>query len=162
MAPYGELLNSSAWFQFITQTDFKPTLENLKYTVLSMMKLIGFQNSAAVDGDWIRAYSASFQTKEECLGVIELPIDALTGRFADEDAMEMPSAQLKARVKKMPAMLVNDIHDFAMPQDLTFDAFHDVFGGDKPTRILPNAGHFAQEDAPETLVALIKAFIQAN
>jgi len=27
---------------------------------------------------------------------------------------------------------------------------------------LPNAGHLAQEDARETLVALIEAFIQSN
>jgi len=27
---------------------------------------------------------------------------------------------------------------------------------------LPNAGHFAQEDAPETLVALIETFIQSH
>jgi len=162
MAPYLELLVTSQWFQFITQTDFKPTLENLKYTVLSVMKLIGFQNSAAIDEDWIKAYSAPFQTKEECLGAIEFPIDASTGRFADEHAMEMPSAELKARVKKMPAMLVNGIHDFAQPQGFTFGAFRDVFGDDKPTLTLPNAGHFAQEDAPETLVALIQAFVQTD
>jgi len=162
MAPYLELLVTSQWFQFITQTDFKPTLENLKYTVLSVMKLIGFQNSAAIDEDWIKAYSAPFQTKEECLGAIEFPIDASTGRFADEHAMEMPSAELKERVKKMPAMLVNGIHDFAQPQGFTFGAFRDVFGDDKPTLTLPNAGHFAQEDAPETLVALIQAFVQTD
>jgi len=162
MAPYLELLVTSQWFQFITQTDFKPTLENLKYTVLSIMKLIGFQNSAAIDEDWIKAYSAPFQTKEECLGAIEFPIDASTGRFADEHAMEMPSAELKERVKKMPAMLVNGIHDFAQPQEFTFGAFRDVFGDDKPTLTLPNAGHFAQEDAPETLVALIQAFVQTD
>lgn len=162
MAPYGELLTTSNWFQFITQTDFRPTLENLKYTVLSIMKLIGFENSAAVDKDWIHAYSAQFETKEECIGAIEFPIDAATGRFAAEYAMPMPSAELKARVKAMPAMLVNGIHDYAQPQEFTFGAFRDVFGDDKPMLTLENAGHFCQEDDPETLVALIKTFIQSN
>jgi len=162
MAPYAELLGTSPWFQFITQTDPKPTLENLKYTVLSIMKLIGFQNTAAVDQNWLDAYSAPFQTKEECLGAVEFPIDAISGRFATEHVMEMPSDELKARVRDMPAMLVNGIHDHAQPQDFTFGAFKDVFGEDKPMITLPNAGHFAQEDAPETLVALIEAFIQSH
>jgi len=126
------------------------------------MKLIGFQNTGAVDQDWLDAYSAQFPTKEECLGAIEFPVDASSGRFATEYAMPMPSDELKARVKAMPAMLVNGIHDHAQPQDFTFGAFKDVFGDDKPMITLPNAGHFAQEDAPETLVALIEAFIQSN
>jgi len=158
MAPYAELLMTSPWFTFISQTDPKPTLLNLRYTVLSMMKLIGFENTAAVDQNWIDAYSAPFQTPEECLGALEFPIDAAEGRFM----MEPPSDDLRARVKAMPAMLVNGLQDHAQPQDFTFGAFRDVFGDDKPMLTLPNAGHFIQEDAPETLVALIKAFVQSS
>jgi len=158
MAPYAELLMTSPWFTFITQTDPKPTLLNLKYTVLSMMKLIGFENSAAIDQDWIDAYSAPFQTSEECLGALEFPVDAAEGRFM----MDPPSDELRARVKAMPAMLVNGLKDHAQPQAFTFGAFKDVFGDDKPMLTLPDAGHFIQEDAPETLVALIKAFVQSS
>ncbi len=159
MEPYGELLMTSPWFTFITQTDHKPTILNLKYTVLSIMKLIGFENTAAVDQDWIDAYSAPFQTPEECLGALEFPRDAAEASFILEEPL---SEELKARVKAMPAMLVNGLKDHAQPQEFTFGAFREAFGDDKPMITIPNAGHFIQEDIPETLVALIKTFVQSN
>lgn len=162
MPKYAELLLTSPWFKFIAESDYETTLQNLKYTTLSMMKLIGFENTAAVDQDWLDAYSAPFQTKEECLGAVEFPKDAITGRFTDEYAMAPVSDELRARVKQMPAMLVNGLQDHALHQDFTFGAFRDAFGEDKTAITLPNVGHFCQEDAPETLVALIKAFIQDN
>jgi len=158
MAPYADLLMTSPWFTFISQTDHEPTIRNLKYTVLSMMKLIGFENSAAVDKNWIDAYSAPFQTPEECLGALEFPIDAAEGRFV----RELPSDEfdeLRARVRALPAMLVNGLHDHAMPQDFTFGAFKDVFGDDNPMITIPNAGHFIQEDVPEILVPMLQTFI---
>lgn len=162
MDKYKDLLITSPWFKFIGETDYKTTLENLKYTTLSMMKLIGFQNTAAVTDDWLNAYSAPFQTKEECLGAVEFPTDAITGRFTDEYAMAPVTDELREKVKQVPAMLVNGAEDHALHQDFTFGAFRDAFGDDKVAITLPNVGHFCQEDAPETLVALIKSFIQAN
>ena len=54
----------SEWFRWILKAHAEGTLEevlgNLRVTVLSVMKLLGFENSAAVDQTWIRAYSAHF------------------------------------------------------------------------------------------------------
>ena len=49
--------------------------------VLSVMKIIGFQNSAAVDETWIRAYSAPFPDRESCIGGIEFPLDVHYSRI---------------------------------------------------------------------------------
>ena len=47
-------------------------------TVLSVMKIIGFQNSSAVTDTWIRAYSEQFPTWESAIGAYEFPIDFST------------------------------------------------------------------------------------
>ena len=74
------------WFSFIKKHHDANTLHaalgNIDANILSIMKIIGFDNSAAVDRDWIAAYSAPFPTKEDCVGAIEFPLDALLGRVA--------------------------------------------------------------------------------
>jgi pimeloyl-ACP methyl ester carboxylesterase len=75
------------WFQWIDQHHEAGTLEetlgHLGSNILSVMKIIGFENSAAVDDAWIRAYSAPFPDKAACLGAIEFPLDAYLGRVRD-------------------------------------------------------------------------------
>src|SRR6185436_6428440 len=80
-------LAESRWFRWIggglengrTET----VLRNLGSTVLSVMKIIGFENTAAVDDTWIRAYSAPFETPEECIGALEFPLDAYHSRIRE-------------------------------------------------------------------------------
>ncbi len=148
------------WFQWIGKHHQAGTLEgilgNLGSTILSVMKIIGFQNSAAVDQTWIRAYSAPFPDKESCIGGIEFPLDAHLQRireymiegFAGVDAL-----------KEKPAMLAEGLEDYAIAPEQAMADFKALYPHG-PVVTLPGVGHFCQEDAPQTLVALIQQFIQ--
>ena len=69
----------SNWFKWIAKHHQDGTLNGilgeLGSTILSVMKILGFQNSAAVNETWIRAYSAPFPDRASCIGGIEFPLD---------------------------------------------------------------------------------------
>ena len=151
-------LAGSDWFQWIggglENGRTEAVLRELGSTVLSVMKLIGF--NANVSRTWVRAYSAPFPTRESCIGGYEFPIDAIQGRFApfvEEAAPRLPD------LAAIPAMYTHGLDDHAVPADLAMDAFRSVWP-DAPVVPLAGVGHFCQEDAPDTLVALLRAFIQ--
>lgn len=150
------------WFQFIKKHHDAGTLHevlgHLGTNILSIMKIVGFENSAAVDANWIDAYSAPFQTKEECIGAIEFPLDALLGRIEPYVREGFP---LIENLKSKPAMLTVGMKDNAILPHVQIADFHGVWPG-RPIVKLPNAGHFSQEDAPETIVALIQQFVQSS
>jgi len=154
--------NDSAWFQWIggglENGRTEAVLRNLGSTVLSVMKIIGFENSAAVDDTWIRAYSAPFETREECIGGHEFPLDAYLGRIMD---YTLEGAAGVAALQEKPAMLAEGMKDKAIPPEIAIADFEGVWPG-APVVRMPNAGHFCQEDVPETLVALIEQFVQSN
>ncbi len=153
-------VSASPWFQWIGQRladgSYEAVLGNLGSTVLSVMKIIGFENSAAVDATWLRAYSAPFESKEECKGAIEFPLDVVEGRF-------MPYVQegfggVEA-LKQKPAMLIEGMKDRAIPAEVALADFRGLFP-DGPIVQVDNASHFIQEDAPHICVPLIQQFLQ--
>jgi cis-3-alkyl-4-acyloxetan-2-one decarboxylase len=152
------------WFQWIEKHEKAGTLEGilgeLGSTVLSVMKIIGFQNSAAVDDTWIRAYSAPFPDRASCTGAINFPLDVHYGRFIGYVMEGLQTGNLDA-VKAKPAMLISGDKDYAIAQNHSISDFRGLFPNSPVVR-LDGVGHFCQEDAPETLVALIRQFIQAN
>ncbi len=85
-----------------------------------------------------------------------LPLERAAGRVPDRVP---PSEEVVKKVRAKPAMLANGMKDRAVPPDISIAMFRQAFG-DQPVVELPNAGHFCQEDAPETLVALLQAFVQ--
>ena len=154
------ILDNSRWFDWvgpaIEDGSLPIVLGSLSVTVLSMMKLIGFENLAQVDDTWVAAYSAPFETREECKGAIEFPIDLFTGRAK---LFEVGTAETIAAIKQKPAMLAAGMRDRAGDPRGVIAQFKAQFP-DAPVVELPHAGHFVQEDAPETVVALIQQFIQ--
>lgn len=76
----------SDWFAWIARHHEQGTLEGilgeLGSTILSVMKIVGFENSAAVNDNWIKAYSAPFPDRASCIGGIEFPLDVHLGRIA--------------------------------------------------------------------------------
>lgn len=155
-------LQDSAWFQWIgaglESGRTEAVLRNLGSTVLSVMKLIGFENGAAVDDAWVRAYSAPFPTWDDAIGGLEFPLDAYLGRVRDYTLEGLPGLPA---LKEKPAMLAEGMCDHAVPPALAIADFEGVWPG-RPVVRLPGVGHFCQEDAPETLVALIEQFVQSN
>ena len=152
------------WFQWIEKHEEAGTLRGLLgemgSTVLSIMKIIGFQNSAAVDETWIRAYSAPFPDRESCIGAIEFPLDVHYSRFISYTLAGLETGNFEA-VQAKPAMLASGDMDFAIAPEFSQADFKLLFPG-APIVPLPGVGHFCQEDAPETLVARIQEFMQAN
>ena len=124
------------------------------------MKIIGFQNSAAVDDTWIRAYSAPFPDRDSCIGGIEFPLDVHYARFQEYVIAGLQTGNLEA-VKAIPASLVYGMEDRAIAPEWGIEDFRLLFPN-APIVKLPGVGHFCQEDVPETLVAMIQHFMQAN
>ena len=122
------------------------------------MKIIGFQNTAAVDDTWIRAYSAPFPDRESCIGAINFPLDVHYGRFLPFVFETMQTGDIDG-LKSKPAMLVSGDKDFAIAPDHAISDFKGLFPQGK---VIEEAGvgHFCQEDIPEKLVAYIRNFIQ--
>jgi pimeloyl-ACP methyl ester carboxylesterase len=150
----------SPWFQWVKKANDEGTLEqvlgNLGVTALSVMKLLGFENSAAVDETWIRAYGGHFRTKADCLGAINFPLDFLTGKWARFYADGAGNVEA---VRQKPAMLVEGLRDRAIFPDVVIAHVRAAFPHAAVVE-LEHAGHFCQEDAPETAIALIEQFLQ--
>jgi haloalkane dehalogenase len=58
-------------------------------------------------------------------------------------------------------MLAEGMRDHAIPPDLAIERFRARYPH-APVVELPTAGHFCQEDAPETLIALLQQFLQSS
>ena len=153
-------LTGSRWFRWIAEGyesgRTEAVLTNLGSTVVDVMKIIGFENSSVIDDTWIRAYSAPFATPEECKGGLEFPLDIHLGRIGEYLAEGLSGVDA---LKSKPAMLAEGMKDQAVPPELVLGDFQALWP-EGPVIELPNVGHFCQEDAPETLVALIQQFIQ--
>jgi len=61
-------------------------------------------------------------------------------------------------LKSKPAMLAVGMKDRAIAPENQISDFKAIWP-EGPIIKLPNAGHFSQEDAPETIIALIELFI---
>ena len=156
--------HKTPWFDWIARHEEAGTLQGilgeLGSTVLSVMKIIGFENSAAVNDTWIRAYSMPFPNRESCVGGIEFPLDVHYGRMTEYMMAGVATGNLDA-VKSKPAMLAVGLADHAIHPENAISDFRALFPN-APLVTLPGVGHFCQEDAPETLVALIDQFVQSN
>ena len=155
-------MSESRWFAWIggglESGRTEDVLLNLGSTVLSVMKIIGFTNSAAVDDTWIRAYSDPFPDRDSAIGGLEFPLDAYLGRIRDyvaEGAVGVSDLCAK------PAILLEGMEDGAIPPDRAIADFCALWP-DAPVVEMPGVGHFCQEDAPDVLVDNIRRFLHAN
>jgi len=152
--------HTSPWFTWVIESlkdgSYYEVMGNLGSTVLSVMKILGFENSAVVNETWLRAYSAPFENKEECKGAIEFPLDVALQRVAN---YVKEGASGVEELRRKPAMLAEGMRDRAIPPERAITDFKTLFPNG-PIVELENVGHFCQEDTPETLVALIQQFIQ--
>jgi len=150
----------SPWFQWVQARledgSYETILTNMDRMVLSIMKMLGFQNTAAVDDTWMRAYSAHFVDAAACKAAVEFPLDVAQGRIMEYIQEGAPHL---ATLREKPAMLAEGMQDKAILPKYAIADFKALWPNG-PVVTIDNAGHFCQEDAPETLVSLIKMFIQ--
>ena len=150
----------SRWFQWIGKHYEAGTIDealgHLGSIVLSVMKIIGFENMSVVDDTWIRAYSTPFPDQASCIGAINFPLDIYLRRTRD---YVMETAHLIPELSSKPAMMVEGMKDHAGVPEFAIGVFRDMYP-DAPITMLPNAGHYCQEDAPEIIVPLIQQFLK--
>lgn len=150
------------WFDWVRRHHEAGTMDialgALGTYVVPVMRTIGLGNARTQNEDWRRAYAAPFPDRESCAGAIAFPLDYLLGRmrpFVIECLKTGDMAALRAK----PAMLACGLEDRAIPPAYAIADFRALWP-DGPVTELPGVGHFCQEGAPETLVALIGQFMQ--
>lgn len=144
------------WFQWVQTPEAEAALSNLGGTILSVLKRIGFERTAHVDETWIRAYASPFPTPADCKGALAFP-----RHIGSSDTIELVLPHLAALplLAALPAMYVHGEEDRAIPTDFAVGMFRSTWPKG-PVVTLPGVGHFLQEDAPETVIALLAQFIQ--
>ncbi|MFT5134859.1 MAG: pimeloyl-ACP methyl ester carboxylesterase [Gammaproteobacteria bacterium] len=150
------------WFNWIAKHHEAGTLEGilgeLGSTILSVMKIVGFENSAAVTDTWLRAYSSPFPNRASCIGGIEFPLDVHFSRIQEYILEGLTTGDIEA-LKSKHAMLTYGMKDHAIdPEDAIAD-FQAIYPN-APVTKFKDAGHFCQEDIPHILVPMIDQFIQ--
>jgi haloalkane dehalogenase len=130
---------------------------NLDFTCLYLMKeLAGFE--APIDPAAVRAYAAPFTTKEECLGAILTNREGLEAGLSPTAAYKTGGPEAVEALRQKPAMMAFGMRDRALPSEPFIRMFKEQYPG-APVIELEKAGHFLQEDVPDTLVALLELFI---
>ena len=152
------------WFEWIAKHEEAGTLPGvlgeLGTTVLAIMKLLGFENSAAVTRDWLNAYESPFPDRTSCIGGIEFPLDVHYGRMVPFIVDGLKTGNLK-KLQTKPAMLAEGMQDRGIWPENAIADFKAIWP-DAPVTTFENAGHFIQEDVPQALVSLIHQFIQIH
>jgi haloalkane dehalogenase len=147
------------WFRWIREGlptgRTEAVLSQLGSTILSVMQIVGLERLDRVNPTFIQAYSAAFPTPADCKGAIEFPLDLALGRVRDfvrDGVSGVPALKTK------PAFMIEGMLDRAIPPALALADFRGLWP-DAPVIELPGAGHYLQEDAPETVVPLVQAFL---
>jgi haloalkane dehalogenase len=152
------------WFEWIAKHEEADTLRGvlgeLGTTVLSIMKLLGFENMAAVDRNWLNAYEGQFPDRDSCIGGIEFPLDVHYGRFVPFVVEGLKTGNLE-KLQAKPAMMAQGLQDRAIWPENAMADFKAIWP-DAPIVTFENAGHFIQEDVPQVLVSLIHQFMQIH
>jgi haloalkane dehalogenase len=145
------------WYRWIHgDDDADAVLADIGSNILSVMRRIGLERTDHVDDTWIRAYAAPFPTSADCKGAVAFP-----HRIGDPETqatMLEHIANLPALAAK-PAMYVHGDADGAIPTEWAVGCFRSTWP-EGPVVTLPGVGHFLQEDAPETTIALLQQFLQ--
>ena len=151
-------VRQSPWFKWVNSPAFIPTVNYLGSNILSVMKRVGFERAAGVDENWVRAYAAPFATPQDCVAAIRFP-----QCIADQETVAylktIRTQEATQALKDKPAMYVHGEEDRALPLDFSVECFKDLWPNGSVVT-LPGVGHFLQEDAPETVSALIAQFAQ--
>ena len=116
------------WFEWVRAHHeagtLHETLGNLDSNVLSIIKIIGFANTAVVDDTWIRAYSAAFPDKASCIGAIEFPLDALLRRA---DGYVREEVDRIGELATKPAMMVEGMKDHGHDPEVAIMLFRTLY-----------------------------------
>lgn len=151
----------SPWFQWILKAENDGTLEQvlgqLDYTILSTLKLNGFERNEIITDSWLRAYRTPFPTPAQALGAIGWAKGFATGAHR----FEMPDAATRTALAEKPALAIWGQADRTLHAKHFLPLFSQAFPKGQVIR-LPRAGHYSSEDAPEEVARFVADFVAAN
>jgi pimeloyl-ACP methyl ester carboxylesterase len=151
----------TSWFDLVLDEHFDEVILNLRFTALSVLQRIGFLRSEVVNDTWVRAYSAPFPTAAECKGARQFPLNLFEQATYDYcDANEAIPGALEA-LKAKPAATFTGAEDRTLVPRVAETALR-AYWPDAPFVAIPGVGHYAPEDAPETLVEMIEQFVKTT
>ena len=126
--------------------------------------LMGMENKSVINETWTRAYSSAFPTIQSSIGALNFPMDAMQQLKLSPEAQKFPHEAVTPEnvdaLRELPIWVVVGRQDHAISIK-SIEVVSQSYGG-CPYVVIENAGHFIQEDAPETIVALLQMFIQST
>lgn len=150
---------ASPWFKWIGEAERKGILEqvlgHLDFNILSTLKLNGFEQNHIITDDWIEAYRAPFATPEDALGAIGWAKGFATGQHV----FRVPAPGAKDAIGAKPALLIWGEKDRTLQAANFLPLFEQIFPKGK-VQLLPQAGHYSLEDAPDEIIDLVMSFLQ--
>ena len=156
-----ENVAQSPWFQWIVGAEANGTLEevlgHLDYNILSTLKLNGFVQNDIVTDNWLDAYAAPFPTPADAAGAIGWAKGFAIGAHEFEE----PDPGVKASIAAKPALAIWGEADRTLAADIFIPLFRQVFPH-APVHLLPDAGHYSPEDAPEVIERLVLEFLRST
>ncbi|MEX3007591.1 alpha/beta fold hydrolase [Hoeflea sp. TYP-13] len=151
----------SPWFRWIVKAEENGSLEevlgHLDYNILSTMKLNGFVRNDIVTDTWIRAYSLPFPTAVEAAGAISWAKGFAIGAHE----FEVPAPAAKAAILEKPALAIWGAQDHTLHPEHFLPLFSQLFPT-APIKIIPEAGHYSTEDAPDEVTRLVDDFLMTT
>ena len=148
----------SNWFSWAdaaeSRGDLSVMMENLDFNILSLMQRAGLQDLSAIDEHWVDAYARPFMGACEGRAAYAFPRSIVRNTIA----FEPPTEHSLNAILSKPAMMIYGMKDKALLSEYMIPIFRDAFPN-SPIYPLANAGHYCQEDAPETIGLLIRQFI---
>jgi haloalkane dehalogenase len=153
--------SQAPWFRWIRRAQDDGTLDDilgaLGYNILSTLKLNGFQDGSIITPAWIRAYAAAFPTRAETLGALGWAKGFALGTHV----FEAPSADARRLLATIPALAIWGAEDRTLDGARFLPLFRAVFPHGLVSE-LPGVGHYSPEDAPRTVSALLRLFLDAT
>ena len=150
---------TSPWFSWLAKAYVDGTLEQvlgqLDYTILSTLKLNGFERNDVITDTWLRAYRAPFKAPEYCLGAIGWAKGFAEGAHR----FELPDAPTARALSRKPALAIWGMADQTLRPEHFMPLFSEAFPNGTTHR-LEGVGHYCHEDAPEEVAKLIGEFLQ--
>ncbi|MCO5968332.1 alpha/beta fold hydrolase [Actinoallomurus soli] len=153
--------SQAPWFQWIMRAQEDGTLDDvlgaLGYNILSTLKLNGFQDGTIITPTWIRAYAAAFPTRAETLGALGWAKGFALGAHV----FEPPTAGARELLATIPALAIWGAEDRTLDGARFLPLFRAAFPHGLVSE-LPGVGHYSLEDAPRTISALLRLFLDAT
>jgi len=153
--------STAPWFQWIAKAADDGTLEailgQLDYTILSTLKLNGFERNAVISDTWLSAYRAPFPTPEQAAGAIGWARGFAMGAHR----FETPDAAVKAELAGKPALALWGAADRTLQPEQFLPLFRQAFPNGL-IEVLDGAGHYSPEDAPEVIAEAVSRFLTKN